>query len=109
MISRKYLIGSGVATLTTASLALGVGLAVGSGDAPDTTPIRVDRQVTNQVAHPATAAVKTAFSALSRPAADSATTAAEQAKLRNQLGAESGAASVRPARPWPRSRRARAC
>jgi hypothetical protein len=90
MITRKYLVGSSVAALTAVSLALGVGLAVGSDTAPDSGQRHTDRRVTNQEVHPATAAVTAAFSAFSHPSADSVTTAAEQAELRNELGAASG-------------------
>lgn len=90
MIPRKYLVASGLAAVTTASLALGVGFATGSGSAPASGTIQVDREVTNQEVHRATVAVTAAFSAFSRSSGDAIMTPAEQAKLRNQFGAASG-------------------
>jgi hypothetical protein len=90
MISRRFLVGSAVSVLATASLAGGVGLAVGSDSAPALAPIHVDRQVTNQEVHQANAAVLSAFSTFAHPSGDSAATPAEQATLRNALGSDAG-------------------
>jgi hypothetical protein len=88
MIARKHLVGTATAVLATASLAAGVGLAVGSDSSPTPGTIHVDRQVTDQDVHPGTAAVLSAFSAFVHPSADAVATKAEQAVLRNALGAD---------------------
>jgi hypothetical protein len=83
-------LGLALAALTTASLAGGVGLAVGSaGSTSGPGPIRVDRQVTHQEVHAPGAAAKSALAGFAP--SGTAATPAQQATLRNALGADANA------------------
>jgi hypothetical protein len=86
-MTRRYLAGPIVATLAVGSLAVGVALANGSDSNTDDVSTNVARKVVDQEVHPAAAAVVASFSAFAQPSSESSATPAQQAALRNALGA----------------------